>query len=279
MKPRTVQWLGAALIVGMGIIHLLMAPVEFVEAAYLGVLFEANFLASIIATRGILRGKTWGWALGLLLAVGALAGYVLSRTVGMPGMEIEDWFYPVGVLSLVLEGAFVALVVVAKPWPDFARSLKKGRYFVAAAAMLFALIMTGLSFFPSSSRPQVSDTSYLSHLAQAQLISPGALEAEYGVQVSLVGLSMMDSIIDFRLNIVNAEKARKLLEDPTKMPMLVVERSNTELMASSHHGHRKPLKDGGTYLTFFPNTGNVIRPGVPVTVMFGNLRMEPILAQ
>ena len=28
-----------------------------------------------------------------------------------------------------------------------------------------------------------------------------------------------------------------------------------------------------------PNTGNVIRPGVPVTVMFGNLRMEPILAQ
>jgi hypothetical protein len=242
-------------------------------------LFEANFLASIIATRGILRGKTWGWALGLLLAAGALAGYVLSRTVGMPGMEIEDWFYPVGVLSLVLEGAFVALVVVAKPWPDFANSLKKARYFVAAAAMLFALIMTGLSFFPSNSHPQISDTFRLSHLAQAQLISPGALEAEYGVQVSLVGLSMMDSIIDFRLNIVNAEKARKLLEDPTKMPMLVVERSNTELMASSHHGHRRPLKNGGTYLTFFPNTGNVIRPGVPVTVMFGNLRMEPILAQ
>jgi hypothetical protein len=67
---------------------------------------------------GIYRGKGWGWALGLLVAAGAFAGYVISRTVGLPGLPVEtEWLEPLGVLSLVVEGLFVGvfLAVLARP--------------------------------------------------------------------------------------------------------------------------------------------------------------------
>jgi hypothetical protein len=49
---------------------------------------------------------------------------VLSRTVGLPGMEIEEWLTPTGVFSLIVEGIFMILVALKRPWemlPGLAR--------------------------------------------------------------------------------------------------------------------------------------------------------------
>ena len=43
-----------------GLIHLLLTPQHFAEAAYLGALFRANFAASVLAAFGICRGLRWG---------------------------------------------------------------------------------------------------------------------------------------------------------------------------------------------------------------------------
>jgi hypothetical protein len=51
-----------------------------------------------------------GWFLGLLVAGGAFAGYVISRTVGLPGLPVEtEWLEPLGVLSLLVEALFVGV--------------------------------------------------------------------------------------------------------------------------------------------------------------------------
>src|SRR5690348_15329274 len=72
-----------------------------------------NGVGSVVAAYGIARGnRRWGWALGLLVAGGALLGYVLSRTVGLPGGltdDIGNWLDPLGVVSIVAEALFVAL--------------------------------------------------------------------------------------------------------------------------------------------------------------------------
>ena len=45
-----------------------------------------------------------------LVAAGAFVGYVVSRTIGLPGLGVDDaWFEPLGVLSLVAEALFVGL--------------------------------------------------------------------------------------------------------------------------------------------------------------------------
>ena len=43
-----------------------------------------------------------------------MTGYVLSRTVGLPGDsgDVSNWGYPLGTVSLIVEGCFVVLAVI-----------------------------------------------------------------------------------------------------------------------------------------------------------------------
>jgi hypothetical protein len=81
---------GISVIVIVGLIHLIDAPEDLQEAPYQGVLFLANFFGAILAAIGIYLGRSWGWGLGALVSVGAFVGYVISRTVGLPGLPVEE---------------------------------------------------------------------------------------------------------------------------------------------------------------------------------------------
>jgi len=101
---------GISLIVVVGLIHLIDAPGDLQEAPYQGLLFLANFFGALTAAIGIYRGRTWGWSLGFLVACGAFVGYVISRTVGLPGLPVEEeWLEPLGLLSLLVEALFIGL--------------------------------------------------------------------------------------------------------------------------------------------------------------------------
>ena len=104
--------IGMSLIIALGVIHLYNAPAEYQEAHYVGLLFMGHCLGSFVAAAGIYRGsRSWGWGLGFILSVSACLGYILSRTVGLPGMEPETWLNPTGILSLIIEVAFIIQVV------------------------------------------------------------------------------------------------------------------------------------------------------------------------
>ena len=108
-SPGKLVWAGISLIVVVGFIHLLEALEELEEVTYLGLLFLANTGGAIAAAIGIYRNYGWGWSLGALVAGGAFVGYVISRTTGLPGMPVEEWLEPLGVLSLLVEALFVGL--------------------------------------------------------------------------------------------------------------------------------------------------------------------------
>jgi hypothetical protein len=111
------QGAGIALILVTGAIHVIDAPGSFGDAPYKGLLFVANGIAAIVAACGIYRGEPrWGWGLGVLVAGGALLSYVISRTVGLPGLAPDVWLEPLGILSLMVEAAFIVL---------FAQSLRE----------------------------------------------------------------------------------------------------------------------------------------------------------
>jgi uncharacterized membrane protein YfcA len=101
---------GISVIVFVGLIHLIDAPGDLQEAPYQGMLFLANVFGAVTAAIGIYRGHGWGWSLGVLVAGGAFVGYVVSRTVGLPGLPVEEeWLEPLGLLSLIVEALFVGL--------------------------------------------------------------------------------------------------------------------------------------------------------------------------
>ncbi len=109
-SPGRLAWPGIMPMAAVGLVHLLESPEELAEVTYLGLLYLANFFGAVVAAIGIYRGRSWGWGLGALVAGGAFAGYVISRTVGLPGLPVEEeWLEPLGLLSLVVEGLFMWL--------------------------------------------------------------------------------------------------------------------------------------------------------------------------
>jgi hypothetical protein len=113
----TLKSLAIVAILGTGLIHIVEAREAFGEATYKGLLFVVNGAGALVAAAGIFRNpRGWGWVLGLLVAGGALLGYVASRTVGLPGLAAEPdaWFEPMGVASLACEGLFVVLFSVTQ---------------------------------------------------------------------------------------------------------------------------------------------------------------------
>ena len=116
-RSSFLKWLAVATILVTGGIHLFEARDAFGDAAYKGILFVANGLGAIVAAVGILRDRSWGWWLGLAIAGGAMLAYILSRTVGLPGLPAEPdaWLEPTGVASLIAESIFViALLMTAR---------------------------------------------------------------------------------------------------------------------------------------------------------------------
>ena len=59
------------------------------------------------------RPAWMGWAAGVLLGIGPFAGYIASRSVGVPGDpgDVGNWGYWVGTVSLFVEAALIVLSV------------------------------------------------------------------------------------------------------------------------------------------------------------------------
>jgi hypothetical protein len=108
-------------------IHLIEAPDQFNDATYKGLLFLVDAVGAGVAAVAILRGVRWGWSLGVLMAGGALVAYVVSRTVGLPGLPADpDWFEPMGVLSVLAEALYL-VVAFTMARPEVAGPLQQRR--------------------------------------------------------------------------------------------------------------------------------------------------------
>lgn len=113
---RIVEWGGAYLISFVGLLHLLLAGEHFGFAAYLGVLFLANFVAAAVSAVGIAwTGRKWAWMLGVAVAGGALVALAYSRTLGLPGYPdgVRQWFNFAAWMALAFELSFLAVVPLA----------------------------------------------------------------------------------------------------------------------------------------------------------------------
>lgn len=111
-QPRLVTATGVGLALGVGLIHLYEFPGHLEASAYAGVAFAAVAVGSLVSAVGMLRGaKGWGWALGAAISFAAFVAYVVSRTLGLPGLEefVGRWDYPTGTVAMALEGLYLAL--------------------------------------------------------------------------------------------------------------------------------------------------------------------------
>lgn len=107
--------IGASLALAIAVIHLQDQGglLGNISPAYLKYGYYAVEISSTISAALIIRGKTAGWLLGLASSIGPMTGYILSRSVGLPGDpgDVGNWGYVLGTVSLVVEGSFVIMAV------------------------------------------------------------------------------------------------------------------------------------------------------------------------
>jgi hypothetical protein len=274
MKSKLLQGLAILLIIEVGLVHYFSAQHEFEEAALLGYLFMANFVGALVAAYGIYRQKMWGWGLGFAIAAGSLAGYIWSRTAGLPGLEAEAWITPWGLASLIAECLFVLLVFL-RPWRSGQSSQAPAslRYLLPTAALLVLFLVNYPTYRWDANFDDGHEHEFsVEEVLDSPEMSLKEFEEKYGMQVSLVAVSALDSIVDVRIKILDVDKANQLFEEHSA---LIV--NDTLILAP--HMHRHTYKEGKPILTFYPNPQLIVKSGTPVSLVFDGFRLEPIMAQ
>jgi len=96
----------------VALIHLLDLPDTIRETPYLGALYLALMAGcGVLAAALVHSSASSAWRAAAGLSTSVFAGYVLSRTTGLPGAgdDVGNWTEPLGMASLFVEGAVVAL--------------------------------------------------------------------------------------------------------------------------------------------------------------------------
>ena len=110
---KTTRRLAAGSLGLEGLIHLILAPEYFSEQAYIGVLFVLGAVALFAFALRLWRGDDVpSWLLGAVTMAGMGIGFILSRTVGLPGFHEGEWELS-GIVCLLLEAGFVGLAARA----------------------------------------------------------------------------------------------------------------------------------------------------------------------
>lgn len=98
----------------IAVVHLLDLPdtwdsTLWIAIGYLAIMAGAVFVAALL----LHGGNRATWLLAGLVAVAPLAGYLLTRTVGLPGdhADIGNWGDELGTVSLFTEGLVVLVSI------------------------------------------------------------------------------------------------------------------------------------------------------------------------
>lgn len=108
---RGVAAIGLAAI---ALIHVLDLPGKLEETPYLAVGYLGLIGAALMVAESLVRkDAALGWLAALGLSTATVAGFVVTRTVGLPGAtdDIGNWLEPLGLASLFVEGVVILLAL------------------------------------------------------------------------------------------------------------------------------------------------------------------------
>ncbi len=145
-------------------------------------------------------------------------------------------------------------------------SLNKYIIFAIILVILLAFGLYDIKSSQSFNTPQTVVTT----------ITQGDLEENYGLRVQLLAVTAAGGFVDLRLQIVDAVKAEALLKDNANLPALKVADDITLRTSEDAAAQDIQFEDGKSIFVMYANSGNILKPGDPVNIIFGDLQLETI---
>jgi hypothetical protein len=93
-------------LVGLVGVHIMDLPGKWTETFYLAVMYLGVIaFGAFLIERLIVKVSSRDYLAAALLSTAVLGGYIVNRSVGMPGAmgDIGNWFEPLGLLSIAIE--------------------------------------------------------------------------------------------------------------------------------------------------------------------------------
>jgi len=155
-RDRTVRWLAAILSLTAGAIHFGYAPHHLTEDWAHGWFFmviaayQCLFAVLIVA-----RPRRWLWVSAIVVNIGIIATWLVSRTVGLPfGPEAlrSETFSAPDIVSSVIEAVIIIISIVALAFPAALERQSKDRVslrFAAFAIGTVAVVLGALMLTPT----------------------------------------------------------------------------------------------------------------------------------
>lgn len=146
-----------------------------------------------------------------------------------------------------------------------------GRY-VSTAAVLLA---TGFLAAPAAAQ--------MNQGQEAVATRAESLVADWGIEPLSIRLAASGYMLDFRYRVVNAEKARPLMDHMAK-PVLVDDVSGARFMVpvmpftGAIRASAEPVA-GKTYYMFFANPGRYVKAGSRVSIEVGDRKVEGLVVR
>lgn len=91
---------------GIAVVHLLDLPGKFSETPYVAYMYIGAIAAAVyLIERLLTRKNSFDYLATAFVSTAVLAGFIVNRTIGMPGAtgDIGNWLEPLGFLSLFVE--------------------------------------------------------------------------------------------------------------------------------------------------------------------------------
>lgn len=282
MKPKYLRWFAIILILQIGLFQYLISQPQYDKAAYLGYIALGNAVAALVSAILISRGNRLGWWLGFFVSAESIVGFVLTRTVALPGMAVEPWLYPYGIVGTIVAGVFILFFLII--WlfkinlvDEEPASPSRTSYLLPLTGLLLLSAITYSSYRWDAYAAEVGyhiHVGSLNAVCSTPLTTFDELEQKYGLKVSLVAVTAMNSIVDVRLKVVDPEKAQALLKNQAA----ILVDQQVLILAPHLHTHWK-LRPNKLHVMFFPTQNNTVHSGSQISLVFGGVRVEPVVVR
>ncbi len=140
------------------------------------------------------------------------------------------------------------------------------RYAIASVVVLVALAIGAFFMLRDDG---VSNSA----IDSSKVITEAQLADQYGVKINVLGLIANGGLIEFKFQVLDADKASALFGDVEDMPKLAVEGSSMVLESAKGMKHQLVLLDGATYFFLYTNVGNMVHDGSYVSFVMNGLRL------
>ncbi|MCL4561971.1 MAG: hypothetical protein M1281_15350 [Chloroflexi bacterium] len=156
------------------------------------------------------------------------------------------------------------------------KSLKSANLMVRIAAVFVILVLLAGGALLLSSRSLTHPPAQ----SRADLLTAEQLAGQYGLKVNLVAVTAAGGLIDLRYQVLDAQKARSLFDDPSDNPTLFLPGTQIALVSPDDPQAQYPsVEKGNQYHLLYPNRQNALKPGDAVGIGFGSLRFGPFVAK